>query len=101
VPCVCSQAHHAHGDSGAITRSGGFTNESEDDTVSSKWSDAWNELTPEVRHIGAMAEAEMRIQQLLLEKARLKKHYLNSVAEVDAHIRNLREWIASDGNRMP
>ena len=61
-----------------------------------KWSDAWNELPPETRHIGAMTEAEMRIQQLLFEKARLKKHYLASVAEVDAHIKSLREWIASN-----
>lgn len=39
----------------------------------SRWSDIWNKLPAEIRHIGAMCETEMRIQQLTMEKERLKK----------------------------
>ena len=62
------------------------------------WSKKFNELPKEIRHIGAMTECEMRINQLELEKARLKKHYLASVAEVNEHIKNLKDWLRKEGN---
>jgi len=61
-----------------------------------KWSDAFNSLPREIRHIGAMAEAEMRIFQLKREKDRLKNRYNQSIKEVDNHIKNLEDWIRKE-----
>jgi len=62
-----------------------------------KWSDKFNDLPIEIRHIGSMCEAEMRINQLKIEKSRLKKRYNKSVSEVNAHIKNLEKWIETEG----
>jgi hypothetical protein len=63
----------------------------------SRWSDIWNKLPAEIRHIGSMCETEMRIQQLNMEKERLKKRYHQSVKEIDEHIENLEKWIKNNG----
>jgi len=59
----------------------------------SEWSDKWNALPREVRHIGSMVESEMRINQLKREKDRLKTRYKQSIKEVNDHIKNLEKWI--------
>lgn len=59
----------------------------------SKWSDAWNELPYDIRHIGAMCEYELRIQHLQMEKNRLKKRYTQSLKEINEHIKNIQDWI--------
>jgi len=66
----------------------------------SKWSDRWNELPYEIRHIGSMTDAELRINQLLIEKARLKKRYTQSCDEINAHIKNLRDWLTTEGGTI-
>ena len=59
----------------------------------SKWSDRFNELPIEVRHIASMVESEMRINQLEAEKLRLKRSYDRNVKEINQHIANLKRWI--------
>ena len=59
----------------------------------SKWSDAFNALPMDVRHVGAMCECEMRINQLILEKDRLEKRYSQSLIEINDHIANLKKWM--------
>lgn len=56
----------------------------------SKWSEEFNKLPYEVRHIVAMGEIELRIQHLEFEKARLAKRYRASLKEINAHINNLK-----------
>lgn len=56
----------------------------------SKWSEEFNKLPYEVRHVIAMNEIELRIQHLRMEKERLKKRYNQSVAEIDGYISNLQ-----------
>ena len=63
----------------------------------SKWSEAFNKLPIEIRHVGAMNEAEMRINQLKIEKNRLKKRYDQSIVEINQHIKNLEEWLRTEG----
>ena len=63
----------------------------------SKWSEEFNKLPIEIRHIGAMNEAEMRMNQLEMEKTRVKKRYRESIREINQHIENLRQWIISEG----
>lgn len=41
----------------------------------SDWSDKYNELPYETRHVAGMVITEMRINQLRMEKERLKKRY--------------------------
>ena len=62
----------------------------------SKWSEAWNKLPKEIRHIGSMCEAEMRVNQLKIEKNRLKKRYQQSITEVNEHIASLEHWIKTE-----
>ena len=59
----------------------------------SVWSDKWNKLPIEIRKVGSMCETEMRINQLEIEKDRLKRRYEQSVGEINAHIRSLQDWI--------
>lgn len=59
----------------------------------SKWSDRFNELPIEVRHIVSMVESEMRINQLEAEKLRLKRSYDRNLKEINQHIANLKRWI--------
>jgi phage host-nuclease inhibitor protein Gam len=63
----------------------------------SEWSDKWNAMPYDIRHIGSMCETEMRINQLMMEKARLKKRYLQSIKEVDEHIKNLKQFLKDAG----
>ena len=65
----------------------------------SKWSDKWNRLPEETRLIGAMCSTEQRINQLEVEKARLKKRYLESVREINSHIKNLKHWLLVEDHR--
>ncbi len=55
------------------------------------WSTKWNALPFPIRHIGAMVETKMRIQQLGFERERLTKRYRQSLREVDQHIANLKD----------
>jgi hypothetical protein len=59
----------------------------------SKWSDAYNALPYEVRFIGKMHEAELRIQHLNFEKERLLKRYLQSMKEINDHIKNCEDTL--------
>ena len=63
----------------------------------SKWSDRFNELHIEVRHIVSMVESEMRINQLEAEKLRLKRSYDRNLKEINQHIANLKRWIETEG----
>lgn len=53
----------------------------------------FNALSPEIRKIGAMAEAQTRIQMLNKEKARLRKRYTQSVKEINEYICNCEDSI--------
>lgn len=57
------------------------------------WSEKFNELSPEIRTIGAAAEAQLRIQHLNFEKSRLKKRYDQSIKEINDHIKNCERWL--------
>lgn len=63
----------------------------------SKWSEQFNKLPKEVRHIGAMCEAETRIQHLNFEKKRLKARYAQSIREINEHIANCEKWLRNEG----
>jgi len=63
----------------------------------SKWADAFNALPPGIRHIGAMNEAELRIQHLKFEKDRLKKRHRQSFKEINDHIANVESFLAKEG----
>lgn len=52
------------------------------------WSAEFNALPPEIRTIGAAMQLRTRIQHLKFEKARLKRRYTQSVAEINDHIKN-------------
>lgn len=43
--------------------------------MESKWSQKWNELPFEVRTIASKCEQQMRINQLVMERDRVKKYY--------------------------
>lgn len=62
----------------------------------SKWPKKWNALPSEVGRIGYMVQAEMRIQQLKMELARLKKRYFQSTKKIKNHIANLEQWLNED-----
>lgn len=53
----------------------------------------FNALPREIRKILAATEAEMRIQQLKMEKARLNKNYRRHCNEINAHIKNLERYL--------
>ncbi len=57
----------------------------------SKWSEEFNKLPRDVRHVVAMNEIELRIQHLRMEKERLKKRYTQSVSEINGYIENLQD----------
>ena len=59
----------------------------------SKWSDEWNKLSKDIREIGSKVEAEMRINQLMMEEDRVTKHYRKHMKDIEAHIRSLRDYI--------
>ena len=61
------------------------------------WTEEFNKLPREIRHIAAMVEAQGQINQLKREKARLKKHYQQSVKEINEHIKSVEHWIKSEG----
>ena len=63
--------------------------------MSTNWSEKWNALPAEIRHIGSMVETQMRIQQLGFERERLTKRYRQSIIEIDQHIANLNESLKS------
>jgi len=52
------------------------------------WSARFNALPYETRLIGAAMESRTRIQQLRIEKDRLKRRYDQSIKEIDLHILN-------------
>lgn len=57
------------------------------------WSEKFNALPPEIRHIGSMCETELRIQHLNFEKDRLKKRYQQSCKEINEHIKTCKELL--------
>ena len=67
----------------------------------SKWSERWNELPEEIRRIGSITEAEMRINQLKAEKARLEKSYRRNIDEINNHIANLEKFIKREDAQEP
>lgn len=46
-----------------------------------------------------MNEAELRIQHLNFEKERLKKRYLQSVREINDHIKNCERSLSTPHNK--
>lgn len=58
------------------------------------WSGKFNALPIEVRTIGAALSSQQRIQHLNFEKARLKRRYRESLAEINLHIKNCEEHLA-------
>jgi len=61
-----------------------------------EWSERWNALPIEIRLIGSKVEAQMRINQLQMERDRLQKRYAQSCKEVNEHIANLRSYLSED-----
>lgn len=67
----------------------------------SKWSDAFNALPRDIRHIGAMTETELRIRGLQREKKRLQTRYRQSLKEINEHIANLEKWLRdAEGDKV-
>lgn len=58
-----------------------------------KYSEKFNQLAPEIRKIGCAMEAQLRVQHLKLEKARLEKRHKQSIAEINAHIKNCEQTL--------
>lgn len=61
--------------------------------MSDKWESKFNALPIEIRTIGSAMEAKVRIQQLKIEKDRLKRMYLKSCKEINSHIKNCEKWL--------
>jgi len=61
--------------------------------MSDKWSDRFNALPKDIRTIGAAMEARTRIQHLGFEKDRLKKRYIQSLNEINAHLISCKKWL--------
>lgn len=57
------------------------------------WTEEYNALPHEVRIIGSAMDSRTRINQLKMEKMRLKLRYIQSLKEVNDHIKNLEKWI--------
>jgi len=62
------------------------------------WSKEFNELPKEVRQIAAAISNRENIQYLNFEKRRLKKHYTQSLKEINDHIKSLESWAKSQFN---
>lgn len=62
---------------------------------SCEWFARFNALPEDIRTIGVAMELKTRIQQLAMEKGRLKAHYLMAVADVDAHMKNCERSLAA------
>ncbi len=62
----------------------------------SKHSDAFNALSFEVRSICSGVIVETRINQLRIEKNRLKRRYLQSMKEINEHIKNLEKYLREE-----
>ena len=58
-----------------------------------EWSDKFNDLPHEVRHIAAMVYTEAHIRHLKEEKERLERRYRQSCREINEHIKNLEDWL--------
>ena len=56
----------------------------------STWADKFNALPGDVRRIGSAMDNLTRIQQLEMEKRRLKAAYQKSCREIDDHIKNCK-----------
>lgn len=61
----------------------------------SKWADRYNQFPPDVRHVGAMLECELRIQHLIFEKKRLRARLKQSIKEIDDHIKYCQQTLDS------
>lgn len=58
-----------------------------------EWSEKFNELPKETRHICAMVNLQTQLNQLEQEKRRITSAYRKSIAQVDALIGNLERTI--------
>jgi septation ring formation regulator EzrA len=56
----------------------------------------YNKLPMDVRVLAGMVITETQINQLLREKNRLRRSYKRNMAEIDAHIKGLREDLDKD-----
>lgn len=52
------------------------------------WNKKYNDLPYDVRVIGSVISCKLRIQHLNFEKDRLKKRYIQSIKEINLHIKN-------------
>ena len=57
------------------------------------WNEKFNNLPIEIRTIGSAENTITRINQLRMEKDRLKKRYNQSIKEINDHIKNLEDWL--------
>ncbi len=62
------------------------------------WSNEYNKLPFEIRHIAAAVTCQTNIQYLNFEKQRLKQRYQQSLKEINEHIKNLESWMESEFN---
>jgi len=60
------------------------------------WTEQFNSLPDEVRHVGCASSDYKTIQYLELEKQRLKDRYRKSLAEINDHIENQKAWLRSN-----
>lgn len=64
------------------------------DCSDAEWSARFNALPESIRTIGVAMELRTRIQQLAMEKRRLKAHYQRAVSEVEEHMKNCELYLA-------
>lgn len=59
----------------------------------------YNSLGKDVLEIAGFENAQTRINQLLIEKHRLKKRFAQSIKEINAHIKNLEDYQSAIANK--
>lgn len=60
------------------------------------WSKEWNAMPYETRLICAKVESQMRINQLVMERDRVKRYYKRHIADINSHIANLKRALEMD-----
>lgn len=60
------------------------------------WTEKFNSLPDEIRHIACASSAFDQINHLKREKMRLKKRYDQSIGEINSHIKSIESDIKSE-----
>ena len=58
------------------------------------WNKEFNELPRGIRTIGCAVDIITRINQMEIDKKRIKKSCKNACAEIDSHIKNCKDGLA-------